>query len=117
MFADATARGRSLVITHLPQARNPLLGSDQSVVPHNWHRKQVTDNRKQVTDMSRRLRLGGMAAATRVVIAAAAGCSSSSGSSSSSSAPASSPSSAAVQGTLTVFGAGTLDTPFTAEIQ
>src|ERR1700760_557867 len=66
--------------------------------------------------MSRRLRLGGMAAATCVVIAVAAGCSSP-GSSSSSSAPASSPSSAAARGTLTVFGAGTLDTPFTAEIQ
>jgi molybdate/tungstate transport system substrate-binding protein len=56
-----------------------------------------------------------MAAATCVVIAVAAGCSSS-GSSSSSSAPASSPGSAAARGTLTVFGAGTLDTPFTAEI-
>src|ERR1700739_306200 len=109
MFADATARGRGFVITHLPRARNPLLGSDRSVVPHNWYRKQVTD-------MGHRLRLG-MAAATCVVIAVAAGCSRSPGSSSSSPAPASSPSSAAVRGTLTVFGAGTLDTPFTAEIQ
>ena len=67
--------------------------------------------------MSRRLRLGGMAATTCVVIAVGAGCSSSSGSSSSSSAPASSPSSAAARGALTVFGAGTLSTPFTAEIQ
>jgi molybdate/tungstate transport system substrate-binding protein len=58
-----------------------------------------------------------MAAATCVVIAVAAGCSSSSGSSSSSSAPASPPGSAAARGTLTVFGAGTLDTPFTAEIK
>lgn len=66
--------------------------------------------------MRRRLRLGGMAAAACVVIAVAAGCSSSSGSSSSSSAPASSPGGAAARGTLTVFGAGTLDTPFTAEI-
>jgi molybdate/tungstate transport system substrate-binding protein len=71
--------------------------------------------------MRRRLRLGGIAAATGVVIALAAGCSSSSSSSSSSSAPASSPGSSAsgsaAQGSLTVFGAGTLDTPFTAEIQ
>jgi molybdate/tungstate transport system substrate-binding protein len=67
--------------------------------------------------MSRRLRLGGIAVATCAVIALAAGCGSSSGSSSSSSAPASSPSSAAARGTLTVFGAGTLSTPFTAEIQ
>lgn len=66
--------------------------------------------------MRRRLRLGGMAAAACVVIAVAAGCSSSSGNSSSSSAPASSPGGAAGRGTLTVFGAGTLDTPFTAEI-
>jgi molybdate/tungstate transport system substrate-binding protein len=58
-----------------------------------------------------------MAAAACAVIAVAAGCSSSSSSSSSSPAPASSASSAAAQGTLTVFGAGTLSTPFTAEIQ
>jgi molybdate/tungstate transport system substrate-binding protein len=67
--------------------------------------------------MSRRLRLGAAAAAASVVIAVAAGCSSSSGSSSSSSASASSPGSAAARGALTVFGAGTLSTPFTAEIQ
>jgi molybdate/tungstate transport system substrate-binding protein len=67
--------------------------------------------------MNRRFRVGGAAAATCVVIAAAAGCSSSSGSSSSPSAPASSPGAAAARGTLTVFGAGTLSTPFTAEIQ
>jgi molybdate/tungstate transport system substrate-binding protein len=67
--------------------------------------------------MNRRFRVGGAAAATCVVIAAAAGCSSSSSSSSSSSAPASSPGTAAARGTLTVFGAGTLSTPFTAEIQ
>jgi molybdate/tungstate transport system substrate-binding protein len=67
--------------------------------------------------MGRGLRRGGMVAAACAVVAIAAGCSSSSGSSSSSSAPASSPSSATAKGTLTVFGAGTLDTPFTAEIQ
>lgn len=66
--------------------------------------------------MSRKLRLATTAAAVGVAIAAA-GCSSSSGSSSSPSAPASSTSSAAAKGTLTVFGAGTLNTPFTAEIQ
>ena len=66
--------------------------------------------------MNRRFRVGGAAAATCVIIAAA-GCSSSSSSSSSSSAPASSPGTAAARGTLTVFGAGTLSTPFTAEIQ
>jgi molybdate/tungstate transport system substrate-binding protein len=59
--------------------------------------------------MTPRLRLGSIAAATGLVIAVAAGCSSSS---SSSSSPASSP----LQGTLTVFGAGTLSTPFGAEI-
>jgi molybdate/tungstate transport system substrate-binding protein len=67
--------------------------------------------------MGRRLRPGGVAAVAGVVIAVAAGCSSSSGSSSSLSAPASSPGSAAARGALTVFGAGTLSTPFTAEIQ
>ena len=67
--------------------------------------------------MYRRFRVGGAAAATCVVIAVAAGCSSSSSSSSGSSAPVSSPGSAAARGTLTVFGAGTLSTPFTAEIQ
>jgi molybdate/tungstate transport system substrate-binding protein len=65
--------------------------------------------------MSRRLRLGAAAAAAGVVIAVAAGCSSSS--SSSPSAPAGSAGSAATRGALTVFGAGTLSTPFTAEIQ
>ena len=70
--------------------------------------------------MRRKLRLAGVAASAGVAIAVAAGCSSSPGSSSSSSvpaSPASSPaSSAAARGTLTVFGAGTLSTPFTAEI-
>lgn len=68
--------------------------------------------------MTRTLRLSGTSA---IVLAAAlaAGCSSGSSSSSpaagsSSHAPAST---AAASGTLTVFGAGTLDTPFTAEIQ
>jgi len=67
--------------------------------------------------MSRRLRLGGIAVATCAVIALAAGCGSSSGSSASSSAPASPAGSPVARGTLTVFGAGTLSTPFTAEIQ
>ena len=73
--------------------------------------------------MSRALRLGGMAAAA-VVVTLAAGCSSGSSTSSantpagtgtptSSSSLASSPT---AFGSLTVFGAGTLDTPFTAEI-
>ena len=56
-----------------------------------------------------------------MTIALAAGCSSSSsgspGSSSSAGPPGSSPASSAPPGTLTVFGAGTLDTPFSAEIQ
>ena len=67
--------------------------------------------------MSRAFRLGGAAAAA-VVVTLAAGCSSG-GSSSSTSTPAStsSPASApAASGSLTVFGAGTLDAPFTAEI-
>jgi molybdate/tungstate transport system substrate-binding protein len=67
--------------------------------------------------MSRALRLGGAAAAAAVVTLAV-GCSSG-GSSSSTSTPASTSSAAstpAASGSLTVFGAGTLDTPFTAEI-
>jgi ABC-type glycerol-3-phosphate transport system substrate-binding protein len=60
-------------------------------------------------------------AAAGVMAVLAAGCSSSPGSSTSSSAPASSPGSPspslAVHGTLDVFGAGTLGTPFAAEIQ
>jgi len=67
--------------------------------------------------MSRRLRLGTVAAAAGVVIAVAAGCSSSPGSSPASSAPVGSAGGAAARGTLTVFGAGTLSTPFAAEIQ
>jgi molybdate/tungstate transport system substrate-binding protein len=69
--------------------------------------------------MSRALRLGGLAAAA-VVLTLAAGCGSSSSSSSTSagtSAGASSPaSSPPASGSLTVFGAGTLSAPFTAEI-
>jgi molybdate/tungstate transport system substrate-binding protein len=69
--------------------------------------------------MSRALRLGGLASAA-VVLALAAGCGSSgssSGTSAGTSASASSPaSSPAASGSLTVFGAGTLSTPFTAEI-
>jgi molybdate/tungstate transport system substrate-binding protein len=54
--------------------------------------------------MSGRFRLSGIAVATGIVMAAAAACSSS-------------PSSSALTGSLTVFGAGTLSTPFGAEIQ
>jgi molybdate/tungstate transport system substrate-binding protein len=70
--------------------------------------------------MSHAMRRTGLAAAAGLVLALAAACSSSSSSSSTSSAastPASSASStAAATGTLTVFGAGTLSTPFTAEL-
>jgi molybdate/tungstate transport system substrate-binding protein len=64
----------------------------------------------QEAELSRVLRLGGIAAAA-LAAALAAGCSSASSSSSGSSTGTS-----AGHGTLTVFGAGTLDTPFTAEI-
>jgi molybdate/tungstate transport system substrate-binding protein len=67
--------------------------------------------------MSRALRLSGAAAAAAVVTLAL-GCSSSS-TSSSTSTPAGTGTPASTQaagGTLTVFGAGTLNTPFTAEI-
>jgi len=69
--------------------------------------------------MSRGLRRSGLAAAAGLVLALAAACSSStSTSTSTSSSPASSASSpAAAAGTLIVFGAGTLSTPFTAELQ
>ena len=66
--------------------------------------------------MSRRLRLGAAAAAD-VVVALAVGCSNSPSGPSNSSAPASSSGSPPAQGTLTVFGAGTLSTPFAAEIK
>jgi molybdate/tungstate transport system substrate-binding protein len=59
--------------------------------------------------MSGRFRLSGIALATGLVMAVAAGCSSSPSNSSSS------PS--ALTGSLAVFGAGTLSTPFAAEIQ
>jgi molybdate/tungstate transport system substrate-binding protein len=62
--------------------------------------------------MSRRLRLSGLALSAVVALALAAGC----GSSSSSSPGAASSSSSGAHGTLIVFGAGTLATPFTAEI-
>src|ERR1017187_3463860 len=62
--------------------------------------------------MSRRLRLGGLALATGLVLARAAGC----GGSSSSTPRTASSSTPGAHGTLIVFGAGTLSTPFTAEI-
>ncbi|MGH3220210.1 MAG: substrate-binding domain-containing protein [Streptosporangiaceae bacterium] len=60
--------------------------------------------------MNRRLRIAGLALATGLAVALAVGCGSSSppGSASSSTPGA--------HGTLIVFGAGTLDTPFTAEL-
>jgi molybdate/tungstate transport system substrate-binding protein len=69
--------------------------------------------------MSRTLRRGGLAAAAGLVLALAAACSSSTSSTSgTSSSPAGSAgSTSGAHGTLIVFGAGTLDTPFTAEIQ
>ena len=60
--------------------------------------------------MSRRLRLGGLAISGVVALALAAGCSSNSSSSPSAA------SSSGTHGTLIVFGAGTLATPFAAEI-
>ena len=68
--------------------------------------------------MSRTLCRYGLAAAAGLVLALAAACSTSTSSTSStSSSPASSASSpAGATGTLIVFGAGTLDTPFTAEL-
>ena len=62
--------------------------------------------------MGRNLRRGGFAAATCLVMTVAAGC----GSSASSSGSGASPSASGAHGTLIVFGAGTLATPFTAEI-
>ena len=65
--------------------------------------------------MSRVIRRSGLAAAAGLVLALAAACSSST--STTSSSPASSASSpAGATGTLIVFGAGTLSTPFTAEL-
>jgi molybdate/tungstate transport system substrate-binding protein len=60
--------------------------------------------------MGRRLRLGGLATAACLVLTVAAACSS--GGSSSSPSPGAS----GAHGTLIVFGAGTLSTPFTAEL-
>src|SRR6201998_4856862 len=66
--------------------------------------------------MSRGLHRSGLAAGARLVLALTAACSSST--STTSSSPASSASSTAgAAGTLIVFGAGTLSTPFTAELQ
>jgi molybdate/tungstate transport system substrate-binding protein len=73
--------------------------------------------------MSRALRFGGLAAAA-VIVTLAAGCSSGSSTSSSATTPAGtgtpassgSPAGSPASGSLTVFGAGTLSTPFTAEI-
>jgi molybdate/tungstate transport system substrate-binding protein len=63
--------------------------------------------------MSHRQRLGALALTTGVVLALAASCSS--GGSTSTSGPSAGAKSAA-HGTLIVFGAGTLSTPFTAEL-
>jgi molybdate/tungstate transport system substrate-binding protein len=63
--------------------------------------------------VTRRLRWGGLAAAATLVLAVTAACGSSSTSSTGTGA---SPSAPAAHGTLIVFGAGTLATPFTAEI-
>ena len=63
--------------------------------------------------MGRRHRLGGLAAAAGLVLMVTAACGSSGGSPGSSA----SPSAAGTHGTLIVFGAGTLSTPFTAELQ
>jgi molybdate/tungstate transport system substrate-binding protein len=64
--------------------------------------------------MSRTPRLSGLAMAAGLVLAVAAGCSSASSGSTSISSPGSAKPGA--QGTLIVFGAGTLSTPFTAEL-
>ncbi len=61
--------------------------------------------------MGRKLCRGGLAALACLIITVAAACSSSSSSSS-----GASPAASAAHGTLVVFGAGTLATPFTAEI-
>ena len=67
--------------------------------------------------MSHAMRRTGLAAAAGLVLVLTAACSSSTSTSTTSSSPASSASSSAgATGTLTVFGAGTLSTPFTAEL-
>jgi molybdate/tungstate transport system substrate-binding protein len=63
--------------------------------------------------VGRKLCRGGLAAAACLIVTLAAACSSSSSSSSSTSA---SPAASGAHGTLIVFGAGTLATPFAAEI-
>jgi molybdate/tungstate transport system substrate-binding protein len=66
-----------------------------------------------------KLRRGGLAVAACLIVTVAAACSSSSSSGTSSTSSASSsasPAASGAQGTLIVFGAGTLATPFTAEI-
>src|SRR5579863_8467551 len=66
--------------------------------------------------MSRGLRRSGLAAAAGLMLALTAACSSSSTSTTSSSPASSASSTAGATGTLIVFGAGTLSTPFTAEL-
>jgi molybdate/tungstate transport system substrate-binding protein len=62
--------------------------------------------------LGRRLRLAGLTAAACLIVTVAAACGSSGGTSSSSASPGAS----GTHGTLIVFGAGTLATPFAAEI-
>ena len=61
--------------------------------------------------MGRKLCRGGLAVAACLIVTVAAACSSSSSTSGSAS-----PAASAAHGTLIVFGAGTLATPFAAEI-
>jgi molybdate/tungstate transport system substrate-binding protein len=66
--------------------------------------------------VGRILRRGGLAVAACLVVTVAAACSSSGTSSSSSTSGSASPAASGAHGTLVVFGAGTLATPFAAEI-
>src|SRR5579863_1061648 len=66
--------------------------------------------------MSRGLRRSGLAAAAGLMLALTAACSSSSTSTSTSSPASGASSTPGAHGTLIVFGAGTLSTPFTAEL-
>ena len=68
--------------------------------------------------MGRKLRRGGLAVAACLIVTVAAACSSSSSTSTSSSSTSgsASPAASGAHGTLIVFGAGTLATPFAAEI-
>ncbi len=68
--------------------------------------------------MDRKLRRGGLAVAACLVATLAAACSSSSSTSGStaSTSGSASPAASGAHGTLIVFGAGTLATPFAAEI-